>query len=390
MNVKPILSQIVTDDNLICLNLGSGDVQVPGFYNLDIKNGHSCYPLKRDANSVDIIRASHILEHFGFGVVDDVLRDWVNVLRPGGLMQIAVPDFAWIVQRYLEGAALPLEGYVLGGQTDENDYHKSLWDADKLKKHMRKAGLERIGPWRSTVEDCAALDVSLNLQGYKPTSATIDYSKVCAVLSAPRFAPVMHSFSTAQSFGRMGIDYYPMQGAYWHQVLSEVLEKAVEHYEYIIICDYDSIFDRDHVGELLRLMFAYPEAHAIFPVQYRRHQQQLLGKRQATVTAGDMGKDLVDMQSGHFGLTVIRSEALQRAAKPWFMGIPNRESSYGDGKIDPDIFFWKNWADSGLSVYMAPGVKIGHMEELIVWPDKHYQQKYQSLSDFQKNGTPTE
>ena len=76
------------------LNLGSGRTPIPGWTNVDIKAGGSAYPLTQYADgSVDEIRASHILEHFSHHEVALVLREWVRVLKRGGKLYIAVPDF---------------------------------------------------------------------------------------------------------------------------------------------------------------------------------------------------------------------------------------------------------------------------------------------------------
>jgi 2-polyprenyl-3-methyl-5-hydroxy-6-metoxy-1,4-benzoquinol methylase len=58
-------------------------------------------PGNRADGSVDVIRASHILEHFP-AQVPAVLKHWAAKLKPGGVLKIAVPDFAWIAQAYLD------------------------------------------------------------------------------------------------------------------------------------------------------------------------------------------------------------------------------------------------------------------------------------------------
>ena len=48
-------------------------------------------PYKDD--TVDLIYASHVLEYFDIVEVKEVLREWRRVLKPGGELRIAVPDF---------------------------------------------------------------------------------------------------------------------------------------------------------------------------------------------------------------------------------------------------------------------------------------------------------
>ena len=156
------------------LDLGAGRVSPPRFTPLGHGHGSEIYPLSLYAdNSVEEIRASHCLEHFSRRQVPHVLAEWVRVLKPGGLLSIAVPDFAKIAANYLEGAAQPTEGYVMGGQVDEDDFHRSLFDRDRLTRLMIAAGLVSVEPWVSSLKDCAALSISLNLRGRKVSAKEV-------------------------------------------------------------------------------------------------------------------------------------------------------------------------------------------------------------------------
>jgi len=144
------------------LNLGSGGKEVPGYMNED-----GCiYPL--DYREVDEIRASHVLEHFGQEESIAVLANWVGCLKSGGILKIAVPDFDDLIRRRNRGEALNYEGIIMGGQVDERDYHKSIWNTEKLAFIMQGLGLKNIQTWQSEIVDCASLPFSLNLQGEKP------------------------------------------------------------------------------------------------------------------------------------------------------------------------------------------------------------------------------
>ena len=97
------------------LNLGSGDCPIQGYVNIDRKTGQEAYPLSYEDRSVDEIRASHILEHFGLREAPEVLQHWVSKLRPGGILKVAVPDFAKIVDIYKNGGD-HTAAYLCGGQ----------------------------------------------------------------------------------------------------------------------------------------------------------------------------------------------------------------------------------------------------------------------------------
>jgi hypothetical protein len=121
-----------------------------------------------DDGSVEEIRASHILEHFPAADTLPILREWVRALKPGGWLKIAVPDFKWIAEAYLKGERVPFHAYAMGGQTDEHDFHKALFDRPALWKLLIEAGLEHVRTWESEIKDCASLPVSLNLMAQKP------------------------------------------------------------------------------------------------------------------------------------------------------------------------------------------------------------------------------
>ena len=131
---------------MLKLNLGSGQHNLEGYENIDLKTGQNAFPLKYETKSVDEIRASHILEHFGRGEVKAVLRNWIDKLRPGGILKIAVPGFDKLMEAAKKGDKLPasMDAYIMGGQVDENDYHKSMFTAAVLKQLLTEAGLTNI------------------------------------------------------------------------------------------------------------------------------------------------------------------------------------------------------------------------------------------------------
>jgi predicted SAM-dependent methyltransferase len=153
------------------LNLGAGALPLDGYQNRDIKNGFSAYPLgDYPDSSVDEVRASHLLEHFPHREVGKIVKEWARVLKPGGRLKIAVPDFDWIHKAYSNGQRnnWMLEAYLFGGQVDADDFHKTLFNEDKLRALLEGAGLVDVRRWKPDAQDCSSLEVSLNLEGRKP------------------------------------------------------------------------------------------------------------------------------------------------------------------------------------------------------------------------------
>jgi len=166
------------------LNLGSGDTVIDGYTPIDRKIGSEVYPLDGvEDESVEIIRASHVLEHFGHQDCKEVVSHWVRKLKPGGQLKLAVPDFQKVAEAYLAAKPMNVQGYVMGGQVDQDDFHKVIFDKESLTELLVNAGLERVCLWESELkDDCAALPISLNLMGFKPVGDVKTIATV-AVLS---------------------------------------------------------------------------------------------------------------------------------------------------------------------------------------------------------------
>lgn len=379
---------------LINVNIGAGSHPLPGYLNLDRKNGHEAYPLDLADGSCGEIRASHILEHFPHGQIVAVLRDWVAKLAPGGVLKIAVPDFALIAHAYLSGVDAPIQGYLMGGQSDDDDYHHSMFDEELLTELLQSVGLVGISRWSDCAADCSALPVSLNLQGIKPGGKPL--GKVVAVMSVPRLGFQDNMFSAMGTLPKLGIELLKTTGAFWGQCLTRAMNEAIASgAEWILTLDYDSVFNRQHVELLLGAAQRHPHADAIVPIQAHRSNATPLmtikgadGKPLASVTADLFAPELTQVSTAHFGLTLIKVSSLHKLPKPWFWGQPGVDGEWGDDRLDDDVYFWKQWEKTGLSVYQANRVAIGHLELMVRWPGHDLQAIHQHPSEFFKDGAP--
>lgn len=383
----------------IKLDLGAGEIVPEGFTPLGRLHGSEIFPLAYPDNSVDVIRASHVLEHFSHRQVDDVLKEWVRVLKPGGVLRIAVPDFEQIGRGYFEGKGekCPVEVLLMGGQTDQDDYHKALFDRAHLRLRMSNAGLVLLRPWVSEVKDCADYPISLNIEGTKPAVSEL---KVSAVMSVPRLGFMSNFGSCIDSVLPLGIRLRRQGGAFWGQALTRAIETAIEEDkpDAILTIDYDSVFTKINVAYLLQLMMAHPEASAIAAVQSSRHMPTALftlkgpdDRALSRIPMADLAPDLMEVTTAHFGLTLIRVAALQAMEKPWFMPVPDKDGRWSDdGKIDEDINFWVKLKAAGHKLFLANRVCIGHVQEMVRWPGKDLQVIYQEISEFNKRGAPDE
>lgn len=381
-------------------NLGSGSTRIPGYIPVDIKHGNSVYPLSVDDDSADVLRASHILEHFPAGEVADVLEHWVSKLRPGGILKIAVPDFEAICRRYMDADGMDFQGCVMGGQVDSYDFHKTIFDYDILSKAMTDAGLINISPWPSEIKDAAVLAISLNLMGKKPTGKkpTGKKPKIGAAMSVPRLGMMDNFFSVLQTLPPMGIQVKRHTGAFWGQCLERTMESWIkDDVDYILTIDYDTCLQKQDVQDLIDLAIKHPEADAIAPIQMSRSKKFPLmtvknadGNNADNVSMESLQKDLLKVNTAHFGLTLIRVDALKKMAKPWFIGVPNSDGEWGEGRVDDDINFWRKWENVGNSIYIANRVTVGHSELMVIWPGKDLRPVYQHPTEFFESGKPPE
>lgn len=356
------------------LNLGSGHQELKDYENIDIKNGKVAFPLPYDLESVDEIRASHILEHYSKDEVPYVLKNWVDKLRPGGVLKIAVPDIDKIIRGYKSGDKqdYPIEPYLMGGQTDKYDFHKSMFNTEKLTKYLELCGLVDIQIWESEIKDCASLPISLNLRGQKPGGLE---TKVQAVMTLPRLGFTANMFATSKIFPKLGIGFGIASGVFWGQRLTELLSLHVnDGTEYIITLDYDTAFKEEHVLKLMQLMAQNPDVDAIVPVQIKRENKTPMfcivdenGKGR-DVPLTDFDEELMPIMTGHFGLTIFRVSAFDGLEKPWFLPHPDPDGGWGEGRIDEDIHFWYNFYKCGKKACLATGVMLGHLQMMCTFP----------------------
>jgi len=287
----------------------------------------------------------------------------------------------------------------MGGQSDDNDYHKVIFDQEELTNALVDAGLRNVRPWKSEVQDCAALPVSLNLMADKVSPLTendIKDLKIGAAMSVPRLGFMDNFFCSFEALLPLKIPMRKHTGAFWGQCLERCLEEWIkEGKEWVLTIDYDTIFTRQNVEELVRLAQENPDADAIAPVQAHRTKSTPLmtirgdeGKNLSEIPYSTFEPPLAKINTAHFGLTLIKVSALKKMIKPWFHSQPASDGGWGDGRTDDDIYFWREWEKVGNTLFLANRVVVGHAELMIRWPGKDFSTTYQHPSEFYSDGSP--
>lgn len=134
------------------LHLGCGQKYLPGYTHIDISE-HDHIDIVTDIRdlsmidneSIDDIYASHVLEHFKRNEIINILTEWNRVLKIGGTIHIAVPNFTACVEQYSKNHNLSeLIGLICGGQRDKYDFHNIVFDEELLSFFLKETGFTDI------------------------------------------------------------------------------------------------------------------------------------------------------------------------------------------------------------------------------------------------------
>ena len=162
---------------------------------------------------------------------------------------------------------------------------------------------------------------------------------------------------------KLGIPIRLAFGVFWHQCLSNLMQDCIDDgLDWLLFLDYDSIFSAEQLSRLLTVFGSNPHIDALAALQCRRGVENvpLLSNGQSET---EITGEPIKVNTAHFGMTLMRVDALKRFPMPWFVGVPDKDGSYRTlGRIDPDIWFWHRWKDAGNSLYVDPLCSIGHLQ----------------------------
>ncbi len=221
--------------------------------------------------------------------------------------------------------------------------------------------------------------------------------KVAAVMSIPRLGFQDNSFCAFEALIPLGIHLYKIQGAYWEQCIERGIQTEIDdtNADAILTIDYDTLYKKEDIAELIRLMQLHPKADAIVAMQVGRSSNLPLltvkgksGQVAGIVPHEVFDSDLTKIATGHFGLTLLRATSLLKLPHPWFRSVPDSDNQWGPCKIDADISFWKLMEKHNMTVYSANHVIVGHCQLMSAWPDKNFGTIYQHPEEYHNGGPP--
>lgn len=139
---------------LLKVHLGCGKNYLPGWINVDLFStinadlyaDLSALPFASD--SVACLYASHVLEHCHRYTILATLAHWRQLLCVGGIVRIAVPDFAACCEWYRRTGDLPsITGLLFGGQNHPKNNHFIAFDKRTLTDALKRVGFRYVRPW---------------------------------------------------------------------------------------------------------------------------------------------------------------------------------------------------------------------------------------------------
>jgi SAM-dependent methyltransferase len=141
------------------LEIGPGDGRVDGFETLDIvlrRNVDFVVDASRRLPFSDatfqLVYASHVLEHVPWYRLEETLREWVRIIKPGGVMEIWVPNGLEICRVFVE--------YETTGhdRTDQDGWYRfnpdkdpCLWAAGRIYTYGDGRGGLRSPNWHRAI-----------------------------------------------------------------------------------------------------------------------------------------------------------------------------------------------------------------------------------------------
>lgn len=138
------------------LHLGCGKRYLEGFVHIDLadyphidyKSDIAKLPMIKDSN-VELIYCCHAFEYYDRQQAVEVLKEWRRILKPNGILRLAVPDFEQWVKVYKQTGRLEdLLGALYGrwqiGNTDKIIYHKTTYDFNSLGNLLESCGFGNV------------------------------------------------------------------------------------------------------------------------------------------------------------------------------------------------------------------------------------------------------
>ncbi|HYC34326.1 MAG TPA: methyltransferase domain-containing protein [Candidatus Paceibacterota bacterium] len=148
-------------DGKIYLNLGCAGNSGKEFTNIDVEpypNIHHIQNIMDLSNfkddSVDMVYASHVVEHIPRESLHSTLKEWKRVLKHGGVFRFAVPNFDALIDIYKKSGSNvhQIRDQVMG-QNPPYHNHYTLWNFKYAKEILEELGYTDVKIWDPNTVD---------------------------------------------------------------------------------------------------------------------------------------------------------------------------------------------------------------------------------------------
>lgn len=186
---KPKFPEI--EQGKLFLHLGCGDINKPGFINIDaIPKPHIHYVRAIDNlslfknNTISLIYASHCFEHISHRELSTVLDEWYRVLKKESILRLSVPDFDLLLKIYKENCCdiNIIMQPLMGGQDYKFNYHYAAFTYNSLTTLLYETGFREVRRWQpgsselTTFEDWSTGKMQVKGKEY-PVSLNVEAVK---------------------------------------------------------------------------------------------------------------------------------------------------------------------------------------------------------------------
>lgn len=152
---KPIKLHVACGTNYIKDWINIDNNSDKNIHDLDV-NWDLRIPLPTKDNTVDFVYNEHFLEHLTVSEGQKVLKEFLRVLKPGGVLRIAMPDLKTAVDRYYNPnwksepmiKKFRLEYIQTRAEMINTSFHswghKWLYDIEEINRRLKEAGFSDI------------------------------------------------------------------------------------------------------------------------------------------------------------------------------------------------------------------------------------------------------
>lgn len=231
----------------------------------------------------------------------------------------------------------------------------------------------------------------MQAQDVPPPEGIVDI-KIVAMMSVPMVGWMPHFGCAFDALTPFKIPLKLAYGAWWDHGICCLMEEAVAAgADWILTLDYDSMFTAFHLDRLIGHIASDDKIDAIAALQCRRGtgEEMLLSTPAQPGEDGKVGilvgPEPLAVESCHFGMTMIRVSKLAALPKPWMKHVPDANGSYSsDSRVDPDLYFWKQWREAGNTIFVDMHCKIGHLQPMVSQFDADFNARHVHVTDWRK------